>query len=335
VAGRARPDSAIRRNLQRAENSVLKAFALVALVVGACGLPGGQPAPIGPLTGSYGIHDPSLIQVGTCYYAFGTGDPNVNHGNIRILKSCGSISGPWAFLGTVFDTQPGWIPDAIGSPPGNLWAPDINAVEGRFRLYYAASTFGSNRSVIALATAETIEGPWTDAGEVFRSTRADSYNAIDPDYLEGKLAFGSFWDGIQMIDIDPGTGKRSGSTMYALASRGGGAIEAASLAHHGRFYYLYVSFDRCCAGIRSTYRIMVGRSTTITGPYVDQSGGMLLSGGGTEILATNGDEIGPGGEDVLGDGYLAYHYYDARDNGAPKLGIRSVSYPHDWPVLAN
>ena len=121
--------------------------------------------------------------------------------------------------------------------------------------------------------------------------------------------------------------------MYDLASRGGGPIEAASLAHHAGFYYLYVSFDRCCAGTNSTYRVMVGRSTSITGPYVDQSGAPLMNGGGTQVLAANGYEIGPGGEDVLGDGYLAYHYYDARDNGAPKLGIRSVTYPDGWPVL--
>jgi arabinan endo-1,5-alpha-L-arabinosidase len=274
-----------------------------------------------------------VIQVGSCYYAFGTGDPAVNHGTIRILKSCGSISGPWAFLTTVFETVPDWIADVVGGTPGNLWAPDINATTGGFRLYYAASTFGSNRSVIALATAEHIEGPWRDAGEVFRSTRADNFNAIDPDYLEGKLAFGSFWDGIKMIDIDAATGQRSGSAIYPLASRGGGPIEAASLAHTGGFYYLYVSFDRCCAGLNSTYRIMVGRSASITGPYVDQSGMALLTGGGSQLLATTGDEIGPGGEDVLGDGYLAYHFYDARENGAPKLGIRSVTYANGWPVL--
>ena len=116
---------------------------------------------------------------------------------------------------------PDWIADVIGGTPGNLWAPDINSVDGHLRLYYAASTFGSNRSVIGLATADDVEGPWTDAGEVFRSTRADNFNAIDPDYLEGKLALGSFWDGIKMIDIDVSTGKRSGSTIYSLASRGG------------------------------------------------------------------------------------------------------------------
>jgi arabinan endo-1,5-alpha-L-arabinosidase len=313
--------------------AVAVAIALLSLA-GACMRPNSQIDPVGALTGSYGIHDPSLIQAGDCYFAFGTGDPKVNHGNIRILKACGSLSGPWVFVATVFDTLPAWIPEAIGSTPGNLWAPDINLVDGRFRLYYAASTFGSNQSAIGLATAETPEGPWADAGEVFRSVRSDSYNAIDPDYLEGRLAFGSFWDGIKMVDIDASTGKRSGTNLYALASRGGRAIEAASLAHTDGFYYLYVSFDRCCAGVNSTYRVMVGRSASITGPYVDKSGVRMLDGGGTELLASNGDEIGPGGEDVLGDRYLAYHYYDARDNGAPKLGIRGVTYPDGWPLLS-
>jgi arabinan endo-1,5-alpha-L-arabinosidase len=289
--------------------------------------------PVQALTGSYGIHDPSLIQVGSCYYAFGTGDPAVNNGNIRILKSCGGISGSWAYLKTVFNTIPSWIPGVIGSTPGNLWAPEVVLVGSQYRLYYAASTFGSNRSVIALATATNIEGPWTDAGEVLRSTSSNNYNAIDPDYINGKLSFGSFWDGIKMIDINTSTGKRSGTAMYNLASRGGGAIEAASITHNGSYYYLFVSFDKCCSGTSSTYRIMVGRSTSITGPYVDKNGVNMMSGGGSQILATNGSEIGPGGEDVLGAGNLAYHFYDGNDGGAPKLAIRPLTYSNGWPVL--
>ncbi len=279
------------------------------------------------LTGSIGIHDPSVIQAGSCYYAFGTGTW------LPILKSCSGMSGSWAFLKNTFSALPSWIPAAIGSTPTNLWAPDINFVNGQYRLYYAASTFGSNNSVIGLATASNIEGPWTDAGEVFRSTSSNNYNAIDPDYIEGRLAFGSFWDGIKMIDI--GTdGKRSGTAIYNLASRGGGAIEAGSIVHHGSFYYLFVSFDKCCAGTSSTYRTMAGRSSSITGPYTDESGVAMMSGGGTQLLATNGNEIGPGGGDVssLPD-YYAYHFYDGAANGASKLNIRPVTYPNDWPVL--
>jgi beta-xylosidase len=283
--------------------------------------------PAQALSGSFGIHDPSVIQVGSCYYAFGTGTW------LPILKSCTAMSGSWAFDKNVFSALPSWIPGAIGATPGNLWAPDINYVNGQYRLYYAASTFGSNNSVIGLATATNIEGPWTDAGEVFRSTSSNNYNAIDPDYIEGKLSFGSFWDGIKMIDIGS-DGKRSGTAMYNLASRGGGAIEASSIVHVGSYYYLFVSFDKCCAGVNSTYRTMVGRSSSLTGPYADQSGVAMMSGGATQLLATNGNEIGPGGGDVSSlPGYYAYHFYDGAANGASKLQIRPITYSNGWPVL--
>jgi beta-xylosidase len=300
-------------------------IAILSIVV--VSLLGGRPTPAQALSGSFGIHDPSVMQAGSCYYAFGTGTW------LPILRSCGSPFGPWSFLRNTFSSLPSWIPGAIGATPGNLWAPDINFVNGQYRLYYAASTFGTNRSAIGLATASNIEGPWTDAGEVLRSTTSNNYNAIDPDYIEGKLAFGSFWDGIKMIDIGS-DGKRSGTAMFNLASRGGGAIEAASILHSGSFYYLFVSFDTCCQGVNSTYRTMVGRSSSLTGPYTAQDGTAMMSGGATQLLARNGNEIGPGGGDANGlPGFFAYHFYDGAANGAAKLNIRPISFSNGWPVF--
>jgi arabinan endo-1,5-alpha-L-arabinosidase len=80
---------------------------------------------------------------------------------------------------------------------------------------------------------------------------------------------------------------------------------------------------------------MVGRSSSITGPYVDKNGVNMMSGGGTQMLARNGNEIGPGGEDGLGNGNLAYHFYDGADNGNPKLAIRKITYTNGWPVLGS
>jgi beta-xylosidase len=34
------------------------------------------------------------------------------------------------------------------------------------------------------------------------------------------------------------------------------------IVKRGNYYYQYVSFDLCCRGAASTYRVMVGRSTT-------------------------------------------------------------------------
>ncbi len=296
------------------------------------------------LSGNLSAHDPSMIKVGSCYYVFSTGDNNYNKGNIQIRKSCNLSSG-WTLKGTVFTTIPSWIKSQLGSTPGNLWAPDINYINGKYYLYYAGSTFGTNKSVIGLATASNIEGPWTDNGLVIKSTTSNNYNCIDPEIAwtiknnaraEMWLLFGSFWDGIKMRQLNTSTGKLSTTktTLYSLASRGGGAIEAASIAWRNGYYYLFVSFDKCCSGTSSTYNIRVGRSKSITGPYVDKNGTRMISSGGTKILGNSSNMIGPGGQDVILDGStyrMIYHYYDKNANGAFKMAIRNLNWSSDWP----
>jgi len=290
------------------------------------------------------VHDPSFIEADGKLYVFSTGYEPVNDGTIMIRRSTGQI-GMWELIGTVFDQIPQWIRDEVGDIP-NLWAPDISCWRGKYHLYYAGSTFGTNHSVIGLATNVTLDPSspdyeWVDEGLVFRSTPGDNYNAIDPELAidaEGNawLAFGSFWDGIKMIQLDPDTGKPlAGANIQSLASRGGGPIEAPAIAYHDGYYYLFVSFDFCCRGVDSTYKIMVGRSQQITGPYVDKEGKPLLEGGGSLLLDSHGRFVGPGGEDVYaggGEHLLVHHYYDAHENGAPKLQIRKLSWDgHGWP----
>jgi len=290
------------------------------------------------------VHDPSFIEADGKLYVFSTGYEPVNDGTIMIRRSTGQI-GMWELIGTVFDQIPQWIRDEVGDIP-NLWAPDISCWRGKYHLYYAGSTFGTNHSVIGLATNVTLDPSspdyeWVDEGLVFRSTPSDNYNAIDPELAidadgHAWLAFGSFWDGIKMIQLDPNTGKPlAGGNIHSLASRGGGPIEAPAIAYHDGYYYLFVSFDFCCRGVDSTYKIMVGRSQQITGPYVDKEGKPLLEGGGSLLLDSHGRFVGPGGEDVYAGGgeyLLVHHYYDAHENGAPKLQIRKLSWDgHGWP----
>src|SRR5205814_9192397 len=95
----------------------------------------------------------------------------------------------------------------------DLWAPDISYFKGEYRLYYAFSLFGKNTSGIALATNKTLDAKspdykCIDRGFVLRSTAADEYNAIDPNFevdAEGRswLDFGSFWGGIKLRRLDP------------------------------------------------------------------------------------------------------------------------------------
>ncbi|MGP4022538.1 arabinan endo-1,5-alpha-L-arabinosidase [Actinomadura sp. 3N407] len=289
----------------------------------------------GIITGSTGAHDPSAAKApdGT-YIVVTTGD------NLPIKTSTDRTA--WSDAGVVWPGGASWTTPYTGGAR-SLWAPDISYHNGQFYLYYSASTFGSQRSAIFLATSPTgAAGSWTDRGMVIESSPSVNYNAIDPNLVvdgSGRwwLTFGSFWSGIKMIRLDSGGGLRSSSdtAVRSIASRGGGAIEAPIVYRHGGYYYLFVSFDLCCQGAASTYRIMVGRSTSITGPYVDRNGVPMNSGGGTEILAGHGSIHGPGHQAVLDDvdgDVLFYHYY--ADSGAPYLGINLIGWDSAaWPYI--
>lgn len=287
------------------------------------------------------VHDPSMIKQGHTYYLFGTG------GGLQIRKSTDLIT--WRWVGTVFDTIPSWISNAVG-PVEDLWAPDISYWHGLYHLYYAGSQFGMNTSVIGLATNATLDPSspryhWVDHGLVLESTSADNWNAIDPNLAfdaHGNpwLDFGSFWSGIKLRRIDPATGKlaKQDQTLYALASRPNppDAIEAPFIIYRKPYYYLFVSFDFCCRGARSNYNIRAGRARQITGPYSDRSGMPMSDGGGSLILASHGRYRGPGGESVVRDGnrfLLVHHYYDADDNGVSKVQINPLIWSADgWPT---
>jgi arabinan endo-1,5-alpha-L-arabinosidase len=273
---------------------------------------------------------------------------------------CSSNLHVWRHCGAVF---PNGIPEWIktSSPETReLWAPDISFYDGLYHLYYAYSVFGKNTSGIALATTPTLDQTspaykWVDRGLVLQSTTSDDYNAIDPNLILDQrgqpwLAFGSFWSGIKMRKLEYRTGKLSGadSHLYSLASRAKPedaapakanlppdweAIEAPFILHHGKYFYLFVSWDLCCRGARSTYRTMVGRSTSVQGPYLDRSGKTMLSGGGTPVLTGNSRWAGPGGESLLSigmDTIIVFHAYNVQ-TGHPALQISTIGWIRGWP----
>jgi arabinan endo-1,5-alpha-L-arabinosidase len=304
---------------------------------------GGGPAATTTTHLDIPVHDPSMIWDGSHFYLFATG------GTLSVRSSPDILT--WSPAGTIFAAVPAWITSMLGSTPTDLWAPDISYRNGQFRVYYAGSSFGSNTSVIGLATTPTLDPndpgyAWTDQGLVVHSVSSDDYNAIDPSVAVDQscapwLVFGSFWSGIKLRKLDATSGLPAGddTTLYALASRDGGAIEAPSIISHDGFFYLFVSFDFCCRGTSSTYRTMVGRATNITGPYTDKTGNDMMTGAAEQLLATSGRYIGPGGGTAFaqGDGYLyVYHYYDGDDGGASKLAVRPIDFDAtDWPTLGD
>ena len=286
------------------------------------------------------VHDPVIIRQGGTWYLFATG------GSIRRSQDLRH----WSLCGRVFEKLPDWASREIPGVRGGYWAPDISLYKGTYRLYYAVSTFGKNDSAIGLATNRTLDPDspdyhWTDEGMVFRSHREDDFNAIDPNLAVDAqgghwLNFGSFWGGIKMRRIDPQTGKLSDedTKLYSLAARPNTPshpIEAPFLVRHDSYYYLFVSFDFCCRGVKSTYRIVVGRSRSITGPYVDASGTPMMEGGGTQLIAGTSLWRGPGHEGLLpgAPDLMVFHAYDGT-TGRPRLQISTIAWEDGWPHIA-
>lgn len=319
----------------------LAALALGTLALAASA--GVQPT----LRGDLNIHDPTLLRLGSGYLVMGTGYEGIDGGTLRLKTSPDGLS--WTDAGHLGDKQPAWVGKLLGAEPPNLWAPSLWQRGGTTYLYFAASTFGKNTSGIGLMTNPALDPRrpgqgWVDRGLVVASQAGDTFNAIDPariDTPDGRawLAFGSWWDGIKLRELDPQSGLLNprNSALYSLASRGGGAIEAASILRRGGFYYLFVSFDRCCAGLSSTYRIMVGRAKAVSGPYTDRAGTPMMRGGGTQLQASRGRYIGPGGQEASRDGQLdrlVYHYYDRDQGGVSQLQTSPLSWGADgWPTL--
>jgi arabinan endo-1,5-alpha-L-arabinosidase len=320
--------------------------AVIAVAAALLGVPAAQAADYpdpGYVTGDItAVHDPSMIRAADGSYLLYSTDQY-----LQVRRSTDRIH--FTKLGSVWPNGAPWTaPFTDPANPGYLWAPDISFHNGKYYLYYAASTLGSRNSAIFLATSTTgLPGSWTNQGLVVQTSNSSDYNAIDPNLFVDSagrwwLSFGSWWTGIKMYRLDPATGKRSTSdtALRGIAQRTGGttAEEAPYLVQHGSYYYLFVSWDLCCQGTKSTYRVMVGRSTSITGPYTDRAGVRMTAGGGTQILAGHGDVHGPGHVAVLHDtdaDVLVYHYYYS--DATPltgKLGINLVGYDSaGWPYV--
>ena len=301
------------------------------------------PAAQPEIFGSRGVraHDPStIVKCKDEYWVFYTG---------RGIPSCHSRDlAVWESGPPVFTNAPAWTAEAV---PANrwmhYWAPDVIRLGDHYLLYYSVSSFGKNRSAIGLATNPTLDPAdpqfhWTDRGIVVQSTPTDTFNTIDPAIKQDAdghlwLAFGSFWSGIKLIQLDPESGRRiaTNSPLYSLAHND--EIEAAYIHYHAGFYYLFVNWGQCCRGTNSTYEIRMGRSQKITGPYLDQHGEDMLNGGGTPFLSTSGQFIGPGHAGIIskdGIDWLSCHFYDGTRHGQPTLAILPLRWnTNGWPEV--
>ena len=298
------------------------------------------------------IHDPVMAKEGDTYYLFSTG-PGITFYSSQDLRR-------WELKGRIFPGEPTWARKVAKEFTGHLWAPDIAWHDGKYFLYYSVSAFGRNTSAIGVTTNRTLnpDSPdykWEDQGIVLQSIpNRDLWNAIDPNIVVDDagtawMSFGSFWSGVKLVRLDASwTALAEPQEWYAIAKRersvliddrsaGPAEIEAPFIFRKGDYYYLFVSWGRCCLGAKSTYRIMIGRSRSVRGPYLDKNGLDMALGGGTLLLGGDSAWPGPGHNGTYtfdGKDYIVFHAYEAADNGLQKLKIAELTWDAEhWPVV--
>ena len=298
------------------------------------------------------IHDPALARERDTYYLFSTG-PGITCYSSTDMKT-------WKLRGRVFPADPAWAKRVAPRFNGHIWAPDIIRHDGRYYLYYSVSAFGKNTSAIGVTTNRTLDPDspdfkWEDQGIVLQSIPGrDLWNAIDPnvivdDHGTSWMCFGSFWSGVKLVKLDASwTALAEPQEWYSIAKRersvllddrdpGPAELEAPFIFKKGDYYYLFVSWGKCCLGVESTYRIMVGRAKDVRGPYVDKEGRNLAEGGGSLLLAGDARWAGLGSTSAYtfdGKDYLIFHAYETADNGLQKLKIAELTWDAEqWPVV--
>lgn len=276
--------------------------------------------------------DPTAIRAedGT-FYLYATEDMR----NVPIFHSANLAD--WKLVGTAFtdNSRPKWL------SKGGIWAPDIQRVGGKYHLYYAKSVWGGEWDAgIGVAVSNNPAGPFVDRGCMFTSKQIGIQNCIDPFYIEdgGKkyLFFGSF-HGIYGVELTAdGLHVKQGAKPREVA---GTFMEATYIRRRGGYYYLFGSTGTCCEGARSTYRITIGRSKSLFGPYVDKAGQRLLDNHYNILLDKDDSVLGPGHNaglitDDAGNDYMFYHGFKASDPDAGRVvWLSRIVWADGWPSV--
>jgi len=279
----------------------------------------------------YSLPDPSIIKGEDGYfYLYATEDIR----NLPIHRSKDLVN--WEFLGTAFTDEN--RPDF--EPNGGIWAPDINKIGDKYVLYYSMSVWGGEWTCgIGCAVSDRPEGPFKDCGMMFRSNGIKVQNSIDPFYIEDNghkyLFWGSF-RGIHAIELsEDGLSLKSGSSPVQIA---GTAYEGTYIHKRGGYYYMFASIGSCCEGLKSTYTTVVGRSTSLFGPYLDKKGQSMMDNHHEILIHKNDSFVGTGHNseivsDNAGTDWLFYHAVSVANPDGRVLMLDKIDWIDGWPSV--
>ncbi len=286
--------------------------------------------------------DPTVIRTDEGFYLYAT---QTNDYWVPIYFSKDLVN--WEFKRSAFRNATRPKPDVLPDG-GAFWAPEIRYINGKYVLYFSWAKWGDgSKSYTAVATSDSPVGDFLNAKPLLITDDFGS-NCIDQFYYEEdgkKYMFVGSFNGIYVTELtDDGLSVKRGADGKPVLKKQvcGRAFEGTNIYKKGKYYYLFASINNCCDGIDSRYKVVVGRSENLLGPYVNREGKDMMSNSWTLVLEGDGETFfGPGHNSIIipddaGTDWMIYHSY-VKENGTVggRLGMldRIVWSADGWPTI--
>lgn len=286
--------------------------------------------------------DPTVIRTDEGFYLYST---QTDKYWIPIYFSKDLVN--WEFKRSAFRKATRPTEDVLPGG-GAFWAPEIRYINGKYVLYFSWAKWGDgSKSYTAVATSDSPVGDFLNAKPLLITDDFGS-NCIDQFYYEEdgkKYMFVGSFNGIYVTELtDDGLSVKRGADGKPVLKKQvcGRAFEGTNIYKKGKYYYLFASINNCCDGIDSRYKVVVGRSENLLGPYVNREGKDMMSNSWTLVLEGDGETFfGPGHNSIIipddaGTDWMIYHSY-VKENGAVggRLGMldRIVWSADGWPTI--
>ena len=278
--------------------------------------------------------DPSVLRLGTTYWAYSTGSAGRN---LQVMSS--SDLRTWSPPTDPLPVLPAW------AQGGFTWAPSVLQQGSTFLMYYTVRNAAWGRQCVSVATSTTASGPFQDTSSGPLVCQLDRYGSIDPDpfvaptggrYLLWKSEDNAggrptqLWS--QQLSVD---GRSLVGTPVVLLGQDRSwqapAIEGPSMVASGGSYYLFYGAG---AWDSATAAIGYARCFSPLGPCFNASTSRPW-------VASHGEAVGPSGPDIFVDATgltrIAYHAWTGavgyQNGGVRSLWIDGVSFVNGRPVL--
>ncbi len=282
--------------------------------------------------------DPTIIKIGDTYWASATS--NEWAPLFPIFKSTDMVN--WELVSYVFpDKAPDWALN-------NFWAPELSydKEQKKVFIYYTARSKETGRLTVAVASADSPDGKYTDHGPLV-SQEPGSIDAFEFTDENGKIYLSWKEDGNSMGRPTPIWAQEINQERTQLIGqpvelfRNNEAddtswerwlIEGVCIFKKGKYYYATYSGGSCCDK-NCNYKTGVARAKSVLGPWEKYEKNPILTDNNDWKCSGHGTVVQYGD-----DYYMLYHAYNT--TGDVYVGRQDVLgkiewTTDEWPVFKN